>query len=84
MKATSNLYQEVVNVTYEYLGPAADRFVSRQVSHHLNKNPNQLKEKDLADLVDWFRLAMALLCDDVRLVDNYVTALIRLSDKTQK
>lgn len=74
----SNLYDEVVHVTYEYLGPAADRFVARQIRNHLQKDPTQLERKDLKQLIDWIQLAMRLISDDTRVVDHYMADLEEL------
>jgi hypothetical protein len=80
MRSNDTFYEEVVKVTYEYLGPAADRFVARQVRSHLSKDPEQLQKQDLAALIEWFSLAMALLSEDMALVNKYVAALTNLTD----
>jgi len=73
--AQNNLYEEVVNVTYEYLGPAADRFVARQIRNHLQKDPDQLKQKDLRKLIEWIQLAMRLVSNDAAVIDHYIAEL---------
>lgn len=78
-----NLYEDVVKVTYQYLGPAADRFVARQIRNHLQKEPIDLRRSDLRQLIDWIRLAMSLLSDDQALVAEYVTNLQRLTVPTK-
>jgi hypothetical protein len=57
-------YEKVVKITYKYLGPAAERFVARQIRNHLDKEPEQLQRHELAGLIDWFRVAMAILSED--------------------
>jgi hypothetical protein len=79
--AGDTLYEDVVNITHEYLGPAADRFVTRQIRNHLHKNPEELKKQDLKGLIDWIGLAMSLLSEDEALVHKYVTNLNNLTDK---
>lgn len=80
-----NIYKQVVSITYEYLGPAADRFVARQVRNHLHKDPEKLERKDLRRLMDWMRLAMSLLSDDTQLVELYIADLEELRQpKTRK
>ncbi len=74
-----NLYDKVVRVTYDYLGPAADRFVTRQIRNHLQKEPEHLKKSDLKSLIDWIKIAMSLLSNDDRLVARYVAELQELS-----
>jgi hypothetical protein len=77
--STENLYDRVVRVTYDYLGPAADRFVARQVRSHLHKEPEQLKKTDLTGLIDWIKIAMNLLSNDDRLVARYISELRELT-----
>jgi hypothetical protein len=73
--AKTTLYNEVVHVTYDYLGPAADRFVGRQIRNHLQKDPNELQRRDLKQLIDWIELAMRLISDDSRVIDSYMADL---------
>jgi hypothetical protein len=75
-------YRKVVAVTDQYLGPAAERFVDRQVYNHLKKDPEKLAESDLEQLVDWIRIAFAFLTEDSKLVDEYTDSLrLLVSDK---
>lgn len=78
-QVTTTLYAAVVDITYDYLGPAADRFVTRQIRNHLGKNPEELKKQDLKDLISWIKLAMSLLTDDDKLVHKYISDLKRLT-----
>lgn len=78
---TENLYDKVVQVTYEYLGPAADRFVIRQIRNHLHKDPDTLQRSDLRSLINWVKIAMSLLSDDEELVASYIAELKALSYK---
>ena len=39
-----SLYLKVVRITDHYLGPAADRFIRRQIENHLNKHPEELAQ----------------------------------------
>lgn len=64
MHTGGKLYDEVVAITHQYLGPAADRFVSRIIQSHLHKAPDRLQYKDLKDLITWFSLAMSFLSND--------------------
>ena len=81
---TENLYDRVVRVTYDYLGPAADRFVTRQIRNHLHKEPEQLKRNDLKSLIDWIKIAMSLLSNDEQLVARYIAELKDLSLRNEK
>lgn len=75
----SSLYDDVVTITYDYLGPAADRFVVRQIRNHLQKDPSELRNRDLKQLIDWIQLAMRLVSDDSDIVDRYVADLESLA-----
>jgi hypothetical protein len=77
------LYDRVVKVTHVYLGPAADRFISRQVQNHLHKNPADLSPSDLNKLIDWIRVTMSLLTEDNEIVEEYISQLIRLTDTSK-
>lgn len=79
----STLYDEVVNVTYDYLGPAADRFVIRQIRNHLRKKPEELQRKDLKQLIDWIQIAMRLISNDTKVIDEYVASLEDLAQTKQ-
>ena len=78
------LYDKVVRITNVYLGPAADRFISRQVKYHLHKPPEELSSSDLIKLIDWIRVAVSLLTDDTEIVEEYTTQLKRLTQPAKK
>lgn len=84
MPAQPTLYSRVVRITHVYLGPAADRFISRQVQNHLHKDPQELSEKDLVKLIDWIRIAVSLLTEDTDIVEEYVIQLQLLSQQDTK
>ena len=66
------VYDQAVRVTEPYLGPAASRFVDRQIRNHLHKEPDQLTEGDLTHLIHWMRLAISVLTADSNVVEEYV------------
>lgn len=75
----SILYNQVVQITRVYLGPAADRFIARQVQNHLNKPPDDLSKADLLKLIDWIRASISLITDDTELVEEYTSQLHKLA-----
>lgn len=81
-KDQPHLFDRVVQVTHVYLGPAADRFIIRQIHNHLNKEPEELSKDDLAKLIDWIRIAVSFLTDDSDLVEEYTDELRKLSNHT--
>lgn len=72
-------YDQVVRITHVYLGPAADRFISRQVQNHLHKQPEQLTYSDLDRLIDWIRVAVSLITEDSEIIEEYTLQLQRLA-----
>lgn len=76
----TSLYKRVVRITHIYLGPAADRFIARQVESHLNKEPEKLTVQDLKNLIDWIHVAVSLLTDDADIVEEYITQLKHLTE----
>ena len=81
MSTGLTLYQRLVRVTHVYLGPAADRFIIRQVENHLHKNPEDLTIEDLDKLIDWIRVAVSLITEDEAIVQAYTEQLHRLASK---
>lgn len=75
----TTLYKQVVRITHVYLGPAADRFIARQVQNHLHKQPDELSKADLEKLIDWVRVAVSLLTEDSAIVEEYIARLKRLA-----
>jgi hypothetical protein len=84
MMTNTSLYDDVVTITYDYLGPAADRFVVRQIRNHLQKDPSELRHEDLRQLIDWIQLAMRLISDDSKIVDRYVADLESLAKQKRR
>lgn len=75
---TETLYVSIVKVIEYYLGPAAPRFVDRQILAHLNKAPHEVEPGDLEQLTEWVRVSLALLTDDRETVDECARKLIQL------
>ena len=85
MESTSPLlYDQVVSITHVYLGPAADRFIARQVQNHLNKPPESLTADDLLKLIDWIRVAVSLLTEDSEIIEEYAQQLLQLAEARKK
>ncbi|HZL08251.1 MAG TPA: hypothetical protein VFC50_03595 [Candidatus Dormibacteraeota bacterium] len=80
----SSIYDQVVKVTHVYLGPAADRFIARQVENHLHKSPDELSQADLLSLIDWIKVVVSLLTEDNDLIEEYTNELQKLAGKRTK
>jgi hypothetical protein len=77
--AQQAIYDQVVAITKDHLGPAAERFVARQIKTHLNKKPEDLNAQDIPDLAEWTVLAIGLLTEDKTMVDSYQNELLKLN-----
>lgn len=74
-------YAEAVKISRDYLGPAAERFMERQIRSHLNKDPAELQPHDLHKLLDWIRISVSFLSEDADVVEDYVHQLRKLASK---
>lgn len=70
-----SLYHHLIDVTEDYLGPAAQRFIDRQIENHLQKHPKDIDLEDLPQLVQWLKLSISVLTENPRLVEEYATKL---------
>lgn len=58
------LYDDVVNLAKAYLGPAAQKFVDRQIKGHLDTDKSQLDKSHLDELAKWCYTSGKLLMDE--------------------
>ncbi len=79
MAGVTTLYDRIVRVTHVYLGPAADRFIDRQIRNHLHKAPQDISFSDLDKLIDWIRAAVSFLTEDSEIVEEYTAELSKLT-----
>jgi hypothetical protein len=77
----TGLYEEVIKLTQAYFGPATHRFVNRQITNHLGKEPEQLDHQDLLRLIDWVSPAMALVTENQETVKRYMSELRALAEE---
>lgn len=71
MAPAKNIYQKVVYTSAEYLGPAAERFIRRQITTHLNIRPEDITAKDIKELTSWVKLTFAMLTENHELVEAF-------------
>ena len=81
MGRTGKLYLDAVDISRDYLGPAGERFMRRQISTHLNKEPETLLKGDIPHLITWIRPTLALLTTDTKLIDTFIERLSGLAGK---
>ena len=68
----THYYEEVLKITEDYLGPAAERFIRRQAEFHLNKQPEDINKDDVKKLKESLRVALGLLVNDRSVVEEAV------------
>jgi hypothetical protein len=81
MPSPTNTYTGAVEISKEFLGPAGERFLRRQITTHLGIEPEKLESIDMQTLVNWVRLTFAVLTKDARLVDDFSDRLLGLADQ---
>jgi hypothetical protein len=79
----NTVYDQAVHITEPYLGPAASRFVDRQIRNHLHKEPGDLTENDLSQLIHWMRLAISVLTADSHVVNEYISQIEGMTHSQQ-
>jgi hypothetical protein len=84
MKARSPLYLQVIAIAREHLGPAGERFMRRQIKMHLNTTPEELKKEDIPELLEWSKLAFAMLTDNQEYVHAFSEDLSELAGKSKR
>lgn len=83
MRTNGTLYRKAVLVTEEYLGPAGERFIRRQISTHLHIEPEKLDKDKLSQLVDWSSIAFALVTNNDEDIDSFTEDLKALTFETE-
>jgi hypothetical protein len=75
-----NVYQQAVETSKIYLGPAGERFIRRQIVTHLKIEPEELSGKHIDELVSWVKITFALLTDNSKYVHEFASNLLQLSE----
>ncbi len=83
MVRSSSVFDEVVAASTVYLGPVAERFMRRQIITHLGVAPEKLKYNEIPQLVDWTKLAFAMLTDNDAHIKSFSEDLLALTVKHQ-
>jgi hypothetical protein len=77
---TEQLYHQVVTIAEEYLGPAADRFITRQITFHFDKPPQELTAADIPKLVEWTKVTLGLITEDRQVVEEFTRKMAALAN----
>lgn len=75
----STIYREVVKLTNEYLGLSSKQLIDRQICNHLSKNPEDITESDLGNLLDWIKPMACVLIEDKQRANLFMRQLERLT-----
>jgi hypothetical protein len=78
--ANASILDQVFEVSEDYLGPATERFINRQIETHLKKQPDKLTSRDLDKLIDWIKLSFAMLTNNADIVNEYAKRLSFVAD----
>lgn len=76
----NDLYDQVVAITEEYLGPAAPRFMARQIAFHFHKSPQELAPDDLPKLIEWTKVTLGLLTENRQVIEDCTRKMSRLAE----
>lgn len=68
--SNNELYEGVINTTYEYLGSVSKWCIDGQIIHHLHKRPEEIDENDLELLISWIEALTALLTGDKKVSEE--------------
>ncbi len=60
------LYDNLLEVARPYLGPAAEKFVQRQITTHLCVSPKQLTGQNLEELSKWCLISGKLVMAEAK------------------
>ena len=77
--AAGSVYKQVSDITRDYLGPATERFLDRQITFHLKKDPRRLTTDDIPKLAEWVKVSIAILTDDRSTVDEFSSRINKLA-----
>lgn len=75
----ADLYEDIVLIVTDYLGPAGQRFVDRQIVFHLKIKPQEITKKDVPSLVEWIKVTLALLTEDAEVIKNCIDRISKLA-----
>ena len=74
-----DVYDKIITIVDDYLGPAGQRFVDRQIVFHLKKKPQDITHNDVPGLVEWVKVTLSLLTDDASAVKDCSDRIAKLA-----
>jgi hypothetical protein len=76
-----SLYDHVLAVAGDYLGPQAKELVDQQIANHLGKSPSELQREDIPELADWLQMVVSLTTGDTNTVEQFTERLHKLEGR---
>jgi len=73
------VYNGVLKILTDYLGPVSARFLDRNIRSHLKKEPAELAPEDLPKIVEWIRITIGMVSRDTKLADECANRIINIS-----
>ncbi len=74
-------YDRILDITKDYLGPAAGRFVNRQIESHIHKSPEELQKDDIPMLAIRIRSGLMVLTQNKDTVEEAYNRLTAVADQ---
>lgn len=79
MSTPDPLFKQMVATSEKYLGPVSERFIRRQIETHLEIEPEKITQQDIPKLLEWVRLAFAMISNDTKENEAFIADLLALS-----
>ena len=73
------LYQRALQIAGTYLGPASERFLGRQITENLHKDPEALSRTDIPELAKWVYSSIGPSVADPKIADEFRHELLALA-----
>lgn len=68
---SKTLYQKLVKIGVDCLGPATERWFPYLITAHLNKQPHDIVPSDLPKLCLWAKITAALYTENEQQVEKF-------------
>ncbi len=81
MTPEDHLYDQILEIVKDYLGPAADRFLARQTTTHLRKEVKKIDKGDIHILAIRIRSGLLVLTKDEAVVDEAFRRIAAIADQ---
>lgn len=74
------LRENIIKVMNDYLGPASERFVDRNIEGHLNKKPEELSKEDIAKLANWIKISLGVISSSAEIAQEAVDRMLEAAE----